>query len=246
MDVKKAIEKITKLLALSASDNPGEASNALLMARKLMVQYKLSEKDLEVSKPCKLKKIYYEDLTYSGLRNMWMPSLARAIANHHCCGFVARHDTDRSMVFTVGFVGLDEDPDLAKVIFDYAVQHIRNVESTMRKRLYHTKAYSERYINTYVKQYITNYGNGFAKGLRKKYMEQNAQETQETALVMVQPKEVSDFLGTLKQSNIKFQSQSKNGDALAAGYEAGYSFDPTRQINQAQQEERRALNGSRG
>lgn len=206
MNAKQAIEKITKLLALSTSDNPGEASNALLAARKLMAQFKLNEKDLESSKPCKLKKIYYEDLTYSGLRNIWMPRLARVIANHHCCGFVARHDNDRSTVFTVGFVGLDEDPDLAKVIFDYAVQHIRNVESTMRKELYHAKAYSERYINSYVKQYVTNYGNGFANGLLKKYMEQNAQKTQETALVMVQPKEVSDFLGTLKQSNIKFQS----------------------------------------
>lgn len=245
MDAKQAIEKITKLLALSASDNPGEASNALLMARKLMAQFKLSEQDLETSKPCKLKKIYYEDLTYSGLRNMWMPSLARAIANHHCCGFVARHATDRSTVFTVGFVGLDEDPELAKVIFDYAVQHIRNVESTVRKELYRAKAYSERYINTYVKQYVTNYGNGFAKGLRRKYMEQNAQESQETALVMVQPKEVSDFLGTLKQSNIKFQTQPNNGAALEAGYQAGYSFDPTRQINTSKKEERMCLSGSR-
>lgn len=245
MDTKRAIDKITKLLALSASDNPSEASNALLMARKLMAQYKLSEKDLEINKPCKLNEVSYEDLTYSNLRNMWMPTLATVIANNHCCGCVANHGKT-SKVNTIAFVGLDDDPTMAKVIFDYAVQHIRGKESAVRKDMYHSHRYSEQYINAYVKQYITNYGAGFSLGLKQKYMEQNAESTDETALVLVKPKEVTDYLSGLSASKLKFKAQQSDAFAKQAGYEAGYSFDPTRQINQAQREERRVLNGSRG
>lgn len=240
MDAKKAIEKITKLLALSASDNPGEASNALLMARKLMAQFKLSEQDLENSKPCKLNHVYYSELTYSNLRNIWMPELANVIANDHCCGCVANHNSG-SKVNTVGFVGLDEDPTMAKVIFDYAVQHIRSKESRLRKDLYGLRRYTEQSINAYVKKYITNYGIGFAQGLRQKYLEQNVEVSEETALVLVKPKEVTDYLGGLSKSKLKFQRQDNDAMARTAGYQAGYTFDPTQQISESQKEERKCL-----
>lgn len=240
MDAKKAIEKITKLLALSASDNPGEASNALLMARKLMAKFKVTEKDLEECKPNKLNHVYYVDLTYSNLRNIWMPELSTVIANSHCCGCVSNHNQG-SKVCTIGFVGLDEDPTMAKVIFDYAVQHIRTKEATLRKDLYRAKRYTEQSINAYVKQYITNYGIGFAQGLKQKYLEQNEDATEETALVLVKPKEVTDYLGGLSRNKMKFQHQDRDSMALSAGYSAGYEFDPTRQISEAEKGERKCL-----
>lgn len=244
MTAAQAVEKINKLLALSASSNPNEATNALVMARKLMAQFKLSEKDLDTPKPCKLKTLYYEDLTFSGLRNMWMLSLGRVIANYHCCGILTM-TRGKSTVRTVGFVGLDDDPDLARVIFHYAVDHIRKKEFEVRRRMYKEHLYTEQYINAQTKQYVTNYGEGFAKGLKQKYLEQNANTCEETALVLVQPKQVTDYLSTLEKSKIKFTKVNSSRSALEDGYSAGYSFDPTRQIEEGVKNERRALCGSR-
>ena len=243
MTAPQAIEKINKLLALSASSNPNEATNALVMARKLMAQFKLSEKDLDVAKPNKLKTLYYDELTFSGRRNMWMLSLGRVVANYHCCG-VVRGTQGKSTVGKIGFVGLDDDPDLAHVIFHYAVDHIRKKEFAMRRGMYAEKCYSEPYINAQVKEYITNYGEGFSKGLKQKYLEQNAETCEETALVLVQPKQVTDYLSGISKTKIKFAAVSSSRRAHEDGYSAGYSFDPTRQIEE-QKNERMALNGSR-
>lgn len=241
MDAKQAADKIRKLLALSSSDNVGEASNALLMARKLMAQFKLSEKDVEESKPCKLNRMTYNELTYSGLRNIWMPLLANVIATNHCCGVVAIHG-ERSTVHKICFIGLDDDPSMAMVMFDYAVHHIRHKGACIRKEMRDECFYSASEINEYVKQYITNYGIGFSQGLKQKYDEQNIEASSETMMVLVRPKEVVDYLSGLSDSKLKIHRQPLNEDAKSDGYDAGYKFDPTKQINESK--ERRCLNGS--
>lgn len=67
MDYK---DKIRKLLALAKSPEPEEAKFALLKARKLMAEHKLSERDLEERNTTVIKRAIGE--TFSKKANSWM------------------------------------------------------------------------------------------------------------------------------------------------------------------------------
>lgn len=62
--------KIRKLLALAKSPEPEEAKLALLKARKLMAEHKLTERDLEERNTTVIKRAIRE--TFSKKANSWM------------------------------------------------------------------------------------------------------------------------------------------------------------------------------
>ena len=236
MTTEKAIDKIRKLLALAESDNAGEAENALLAARKLMAEHKLTERDVaDANKPGKLNKRVYEKHTFSALKNGWMIDLSKVIAENHCCAMCA-NGRQGSTVNRVMFVGLDDDPDIAMTLFDYAVDHIHHMVSLFRREVNALPSWlsDRQHKNQRVRVYENSYAAGFVHGLETKYREQfvNEQgEVTETALVLVQPKEVTDFQDTLKSKTVKVRNEGRDGDAMRAGYRAGYNFNPTKQIN---------------
>lgn len=231
MDTTKVIDKIQKLLALATSDNPGEAENALLMARKLMAKHKLTEKDIKQVGPGKLNRVFYDKYTFSSMRNYWMLDLAKVIADNHCCGMVCNHRSN-STVFRITFAGLDDDPNIANVIFDYAVDHIVRRSADKRKYVNKYRMYDSRQEkNRIVKVFTESYAKGFTSGLKQKYMEQNIQESSETALVLVKPKEVVEYLGGMKSKNFHAPNLNSDLEARMQGYQAGYKFNPTPQIN---------------
>lgn len=239
MNKEKAIDKIRKLLRLSHSDNPGEAENALLMARKLMAEHKLSERDVaDAKKPGKLNHVVYEAETFSTVKNGWMIGLSRVIAENHCCCTSVYKPRERTVNILI-FNGLDDDPAIAMTMFDYAVQHIKHMVSLYRKNGSDGEgwpAWVDRSTkNRRVRIYEQNYAIGFTAGLETHYMEQfkgDGKEVTETALVLVQPKEVKDYLGSLKSRTIKIRNEGQNDEAMAAGYKAGYNFNPTQQITE--------------
>lgn len=229
MTSQQAVEKVTKLLALAGSDNPNEAEAALLMARKIMAQYKLTERDLKIKAKSELKQTVYEKRTYSGKKNPWMPTLGTLIAQHNCCACVSL-GREGSTVHNVKFVGLDDDPVFALTMFDYATEFIKKKESEKRTDLYHRKLYPEKMINDYMNDFIFNYALGFCEGLKKKYEEQNQEIPEETALVLVTPKEVTDYTDQLKRTKIKYRKVHSDQNAMMAGYNDGYSFNPQLQL----------------
>ena len=80
MDYK---DKIRKLLALAKSPVPEEAKLALLKARKLMAEHKLSERDLEERNATVIKRAIRE--TFSEKANSWMDPLSIVIGENYCC-----------------------------------------------------------------------------------------------------------------------------------------------------------------
>lgn len=229
MDNIKVVDKIKKLLALAESDNPGEAENALLLARKLMAQHKLTEKDIADKRPNKLVHAAYERETFSGLRNTWLIDLARVIGENHCCG-IYRNSRNKSTVGKIVFAGLDDDPAIALELLDYAVQHIKAKAKEYRESI--PDYWGTHNKNEWTRNYETNYAEGFAEGMMSKYREQNRGEDSEVmALVAVKPVEVLDFMGMLKTATIRTRREHSNADARQRGYNAGYSFNPTKQIN---------------
>ena len=78
MDYK---DKIRKLLALAKSPEPEEAKLALLKARKLMAEHKLTERDLEERNTTVIKRAIGE--TFSKKANSWMDPLSIIIGENY-------------------------------------------------------------------------------------------------------------------------------------------------------------------
>lgn len=225
MTVEKAKDKIKKLLALAGSANDHEAQAALLAARRLMAQYKLSEKDLP-DRNATLNQVIYDEDTFTGIRNAWFPVLARVIAEHHCCGTFQRGCL-KSQVQNIGFAGLDNDPVIAKTMFSYACDHILHWGKNIKAELG-----CGRQANALVKEYVWNYAIGFAEGLEQQYREQNKQGDPGMELMVVVPVEVTDWKSQLSTRSLRKEKHEYHPFVQRRGYDAGYGFKPTRRLRE--------------
>ena len=96
-------EKIKKLLSLSKSTNEHEAQAALLKAKQLMAEHKISEADL--GNMNEEIEYLYTDVSYTKRKNIWIMVLAELIAENYCCqNFVSRQKHAQTRI--VAFVGL--------------------------------------------------------------------------------------------------------------------------------------------
>lgn len=239
MEREKAIDKVRKLLALARSDNPNEAQAALLRARDIMARNKLSDMDIKDVGNQELNRVSFDRVTFSNLRNIWLPQLAAIIGDAHCCGTTSRH-AKRSKVGTISYVGLGDDPYIACQILDYAVEHIQRWGKEDKKSIV---AFLESALNVPIPQNmpsvnmanranVTNYASGFAAGLQRKYEDQNAEHSEEMALVLVKPIQVTEYMGGFKEDTRKYRQEKYDADIVQKGYRAGYEFNPTREIKQ--------------
>lgn len=237
MNMNQAKEKIRKLLALAQDkSNENEAEAALLAARKLMAQHKLTENDLDENKRHELRQVIYEGQTFSGLKNTWMIYLAKVMAEYHCC-YAYMNGTKGHTVRKVAFAGLDDDPEILLTLFDYAVQHVQKMVTEYRKRvLWSITDPHEK--NNAARSFEQSYAQGFQEGIKAKYEQQNREaandeqdgEQVSTALVMVQPKEVTDWAKRLRTVSFKVRGADANESARAQGFNDGLHFNPTKQV----------------
>ena len=140
-------DKIRKLLALAQSPEEAEAKAALLRARELMAQHKLTEADLDVK----------TDITCSKRRDPWIVGLSAVIGEHYCCkGYRSRYHGQQTQ--TIGFIGLEDDVEVCMAIFKYAVDCISAGVKKLKKEL-------DGYYPWYIKQQCDSYGFGFTKGI---------------------------------------------------------------------------------
>ena len=224
------VEKIRKLLALAGDAEDHEAHAALLKARALMAQHKLSGQDLQEKKgPRELNHVKMPDQTYSGLKNTWKSPLSVVVAEHHCCASVSSC-VKGSSVFFLGFVGLDDDPRLAEEIFRYAVDHIEAMAN--RERQFINREYTDQATrNEAMRVWAASYPAGFTRGLRDQYEEQfQQQESSEYALALVLPKEVQRYQKSLDTAKCKARDVSRDIRYMRQGYNDGKAFQPRKRI----------------
>lgn len=127
MDYK---DKIRKLLALAKSPEPEEAKLALLKARKLMAEHKLSERDLEERNTTVIKRAIGEK--FSKKANSWMDPLSIIIGENYCCSAFRCKISAKTTVWHVGFIGLEGDIEICVKIFRYAVRCIKSEQKKLR------------------------------------------------------------------------------------------------------------------
>lgn len=220
-------DKIQKLLALSASPNENEARAALLKARQLMAENKLTEEDVrEIGKRQVVERL--TDASFTTLTNAWPCDLSTIIANKYCCrSFCERVYGGKTG--KIGFFGLEDDIAVCERVFRYAYDFViaegeRQI-SGIRKKVW---------TGRQIREAKEAYGFGFTAGVYAAFREQDKQH-QDWALVLSTPKAVLDELERLKL-NTKNPPVDKSKDKSellgfrAAGYAAGTEFDPSTKL----------------
>lgn len=207
-------EKIEKLLRLGQSPNENEAKAAMLKARELMMQHKLSEKDFE-------NKIDEEivhlktGIFHTARAYAWVINLAHVIATNYGCNCYVeqKYRAQKSEVVICGF---QEDAELCTYVFKYAYDCVNTNIKEIRKVLKGIDSYT-------IKSYCFSYAYGFVDGLQEAYRHQTEENEQEWGLVVVVSPEVRAITKDMEKikKNINI-SLSKN--CYNSGYDDGNNF----------------------
>ena len=228
MDCK---DKIRKLLTLAKSPEPEEAKLALLKARKLMAEHKLTERDLEERNTTVIKRAIGE--TFSKKANSWMDPLSIIIGENYCCSAFRCKISAKTTVWHVGFIGLEGDFEICVKIFRYAVRRVKSEQKKLRKQ------HRDYYTPQEIAKICDSHGYGFARGVYEAFTRQN-EENQEYGLVLKVPKEVKDELEKIGlPKEFKKTPQPKTVgelDAAWRGVEDGRKFDPSNKLKEKKQE----------
>ena len=144
-------EKIRKLLALAESPNEHEARAALLKARQLMAEHKLTETELKDVEKQQVKDVR-TDITCSKRRDPWIVSLSAIIGENYCCkGYRYRRYGEQTNC--IGFIGLEDDVEICVAVFKYAVDCALSEIKNIKKE-------NDCYYSDYVKRLCNSYGYG--------------------------------------------------------------------------------------
>lgn len=219
-------EKIRKLLALSESPVEAEAKAALLKARQLMAEHKLTERECREAEKQAVKDVL-TDITCSKRREPWIIALSATIGENYCCkGYRKRYRGQQTQ--RVGFIGLEDDVEICITVFKYAVDCIRAGVKNIKKEYADYTAYYSKFI----KQECDSYGYGFVRGIDVAFVRQGEENREEWGLVLVMSKEVTE--AAQKLGNEQFKSRAEDNllpTAYRRGYTDGKEFDPTRRIS---------------
>lgn len=208
-------EKVRKLLALAESDNEFEAKAALLKAKELMAEHKLSEDDLANLKTRKVV-VKHTGFYYTMRGEWWMGALANVIGENYCCraaNYIARR---RAQKREIEFIGLEDDIELCVSVFEYAVNTVRRL----------AKEHVKNVTDCDIKIATQSYCAGFADGVKRAFEEQKNQMEEGWGLVMVIPKEVDDYCAGF--GHRRTAPRRVYDKSMSAGYTDGKRFNPAK------------------
>ncbi|WP_024346555.1 DUF2786 domain-containing protein [Lacrimispora indolis] len=215
---EKIIDKIEKLIKLSASDNENEAKAAMMKAQELMAKYEIDRQRLSDEK----EERPVVSFTSTPFRDDWVKDVANVIAQNFRCRLILTQGKYRGSggVFRLKFFGFEEDAEVCINIFNYAVKVVRKRFGTLRA-IY---ADAGREFGRNEKM---NYTEGFCAGLHHNFEEQKAQ-SESFALVLVTPPEVNTFVEQipgLQEAEEKGFERRRDHDVLRkSGYIDGKNF----------------------
>lgn len=216
-DISAIIEKVKKLLALSArSTSAAEAATAAAMANKIIDEYRLSECDLETKEEGHLEPIE-EDSDYiyeSGKVTTWKQELCSTLVDHYGCSYWndCTWKTGRQYSrFRV--VGRRSDIGIVRYMFAWLM--------TECQRLAQLEAYGHG------KVFVNSYCLGFVRGIRDQ-LQVSRKQAEATAtgaaIVLVNSRSAEAELELFKMHpNLKTQSTTSYARRDQGAYESGKS-----------------------
>lgn len=212
--------------AVAESPNEHEAKAALLKAKELMAEHKLSEMDVKDVGKKEVKEILLEGMQASTRYNPWIIPLSTVIGENYCCKAFNNKYSGKQLR-TIGFVGFEEDVQICEQVFRYAVNC---VESKLKEIKKENSCYSAQYR----KKLCDGYGYGFMIGVQEAFEKQKEEnEEKGWGLVMVMPQEVVEHVKDFRTENFNKNAGSKlDVDAFGIGYTDGKKFDPTKRLEE--------------
>ena len=217
-------EKIRKLLALAESPNEHEARAALLKARQLTAEHKLTEAELKDVEKQQVKDVR-TDITCSKRRDPWIVNLSAVIGENYCCkGYRYRRYGEQTNC--IGFIGLEDDVEICVAVFKYAVDCVLSEIKNIKKE-------NACYYSDYVKRLCNSYGYGFTAGATEAFRKQREENEQGWGLVLVMPKEVEEASQHLGHEQFQSRAQKHlQGSEYYRGFGEGTEFDPTKRLGE--------------
>lgn len=217
-------DKIRKLLALAKSPEEHEAKAALLKARQLMAEHKLTEEELRDAEKQQVKDIR-TDITCSKRKNPWIINLSAVIGENYCCKGYRVHGKGQQTQ-GIGFIGLEDDVELCVEIFKYAVDCV----------LAEIKRIKEECCDLdlppmFTKRRCDSFGYGFVYGCSEAFSKQEEEHKEEWGLVLVMPQEVEEAAQHLGHQPFAASAEEDlSASAFFAGKKRGQEFDPHRRL----------------
>lgn len=206
-------EKIKKLLALSESSNEYEAKAALLKAKQLMMEHKISESDLADKTNAELKKLA-SSVTFGARRDPWIGVLANVLADNYMCRFVGTRYSGMQTT-NVEFWGLEDDVEICLKVFEYSVDCVHSECNRIKKENSSCSAQERNAL-------CTGYAIGFISGIRDAFEEQNEANKAKWGLVPVMTEEVARSTDGLKTVSSHLSGKARYH---SVGYAAGKNFN---------------------
>jgi len=211
---EKLLAKIHNLFKLAEGNtNPNEAQNAMLKAQQLMAQNGIEQS--EVNQLIKPKEVLSEQITESGRLSWWEKQLSLIIAkNFRCEIYIKKAKQGGSIVF----LGLKDDVQLSKMIYNFSVIAIQNdtVNFVKQYKKYHV-VYNVGIKNDFLA--------GWLRGLDSKYQEQV--EKNNWGLILVKDPLIQQEMKNLHLRKGQSSSVSHGNDrnVYDKGFEKGKNFN---------------------
>lgn len=204
-------DKIKKLLALAKSPNEFEARDALLKARELMAENKMTELDFEEKEEVKVVTVEADVKWTTDSGNIWMADLAKVVGDRYCCA-TAWYTPQGTRTHILYITGVSDDVQVCKEVMEYAVGFVLGQIKVMaRKRRGDEKAIGK------------SYAKGFVMGLELAF-EQQEEEHKEWGLVVQKPQEVLDYENSLSSKSVKTKKADLDPLAFLKGKNDGSEF----------------------
>lgn len=216
-DREKVIDRVRKLLALADENkNPSleEVQAAMLKAQKYMAEYNIAMGD--VAAPVQSDSKPIEGFTPVAEILWWKRQLGNIVADNFRCYFYWRPNRG------VCFLGMEEDVELAQMVYAFAIATIiylskKYIKENVAKG---QRAYAVPKKNSYIR--------GFLSGLEDRFREQI--EADSMALVLVKSDALVEAHTAMTFKTGKASKSVSDRDPLAEmqGYQDGKAFDHSR------------------
>ena len=213
-------DKIKKLLSLAdRTPYEGEAKAALLKAKELMIENKLTEDDFKDGKSQELAHVTSDEVkwtTDSG--DIWMVDLATTIADNYLC-VAAWRTVKGTRTHQLVITGLEDDAKICVEAIAYAVGFVRG---TIKKA-------KLKYKDLNPKTITKSYAEGFIMGLKFAFEEQR-DEHPEWALVEVKSDQVRQYEQELGHKSVRTKQTEVNPLLRAKCFNDGVEFNKRKAI----------------
>lgn len=212
MERKDVIEKIKKLMAIA--NDPGasdqEIQTSTYRARKLMIEYKLSEKDL-------FNKKFTDDdvkeICLDGISSGYFIWVLKALAENFRCkaGYRGKINTNKC---TFVIVGLNEDLEILKPIAEGVLYYIDSMLKDIKESYI-----GDEDFRVYKREYMNGFADGLRNALKKAFLEMDIDKKYELMIVGI-PAVVEEYVH--KNFNHKKCIITKHSED---GYDLGYKHE---------------------